>query len=421
MSLLVIDFPVFLEEFAQQLTHPRSFIHAWHSQAKLRVTRAMLVQALSYLQAMPEMLDLLLPFGERKSIPDFHTGGFHQRTRLSNATQGLHIPERAWSGHGFQICYGLKSVERSETQSHWPWSIRHCAIHHTFDVKNIRSTWMVVKGNRLIEKRIISATGGRGPAEYSSYGTIEEAFAASLCTHLIMFDWSAENWRWYINYMEDEFQKMTTGAIATDADVPMSPKEAEDIFALGSRTNTTITNTSRKSRAFSLRPITQKVDPMPSVAEMQTLPPPKFLINPRTGKKQPLPPGITTAKPDVQRPEVQHARAIQYDVYGQPMFGFRQLQDIQNFEESSNDTVLVLRLNLGVCKQISDFYNSIFTDEELPSNITDNCQRNLLQFQRKIKSIESQLEAQILRVEALLRLIADRKQLVSPKCSVIVC
>ena len=167
----------------------------------------MLVQALSYLQAMPEMLDLLLPFGERKGARDFCTGGFYQRTRLSNSIQGLHIPERAWSGHGFQICYGLKSVERSETQSHWPWSIRHCAIHHTFDVKTIRSTWMVVKGNRLIERRITSATGGRDTAEYSSYGTIEEAFAASLCTHLIMFDWSAESWRWYINYLEDEFEK----------------------------------------------------------------------------------------------------------------------------------------------------------------------------------------------------------------------
>ena len=373
----------------------------------------MLVQALSYLQAMPEMLDLLLPFGERKNTPDFFTGGFHQRTRLSNATPGLQIPERAWSGHGFQVCYGLKSVERSETQTHWPWSIRHCAIHHTFDVNNIRSTWMVVKGNRSIERRIKSATGGRGPAEYSSYGTIEEAFAASLCTHLIMFDWSAENWRWYINYLEDKFQKMSTGAIATDADVPMSPKETEEVFSFGSRTNTQITNTSRKSGTFSLRSLSQKVEPMPSVAETQGLPPPKFLVNARSGKKQPLPPGTTTDKP-----EVQQARAVQYDMYGQPIFGFRHLQDIQNFEESSNDAVLVLKLNRGICKQASEFYHSIFTNNELPSNITSNCRGELLRFQRKLTSIESQLEEQILRVEALLRLIADRKRLVSHNCSV---
>ena len=374
----------------------------------------MLVQALSYVQAMPEMLDLLLPFGERKSTPDFFTGGFHQRTRLSSATPGLQIPERAWSGHGFQICYGLKSVERSETQTHWPWSIRHCAIHHTFDVKNIRATWMVVKGNRCIERRIRSATGGRGPAEYSSYGTIEEAFAASLCTHSIMLDWSAENWRWYINYLEDKFQKMTTGAIATDADVPMSAKETEDIFAFGSRTNTQRTDTSRKSRAFSLRSMTQKVEPMPSVAEIQGLPPSTYIINARSKKKQPLPPGITTKNSEVQRPEVQQARTVQYDVYGQPMFGFRHLQDIQNFEESSNDIVLVLKLNRGVCKQVSDFYHSLFTDKELPYNITSNCRGDLLRFERKIKSFESQLKEQILRVEALQQLIANRKQLVSP-------
>ena len=373
----------------------------------------MFVQALSYLQAMPEMLDLLLPFGERTSTPDFFTGGFHQRTRLSKATPGLRIPERAWSGHGFQICYGLKSVERSETQTHWPWSIRHCAIHHTFDVENIRSTWMVVKGNRFIERRITSATSGRGPAEYSSYETIEKAFAASLCTHMIMYDWSAENWRWYINYLEDKFQKMTTGAIARDADVPMSPKEAEDIFAFGSRTNTQITNSSRKSRAFSLRSLTPKLEPLPSVAEVQGLPPSNFIVNARSGKKQPLPPGITT-----NQPEVQQARAVQYDIYGQPIFGFRHLQDIQNFEESSNEAVLVLKLNRGVCKQVSEFYHSICADKEFPSNIASNCQGDLLRFQRKITSVECLLEEQILRVEALLRLIADRKRLVSPNCSV---
>ena len=81
-------------------------------------------------------------------------------------------------------------------QTAWPWSIRPCAIHHGFDVTNVRSNWTVVKGDQLIEKRIISATNGRGPTEFSSYETIDSAFAASLSTHLIMFDWSAENWRW---------------------------------------------------------------------------------------------------------------------------------------------------------------------------------------------------------------------------------
>ena len=211
---------------------------------------------------------------------------------------------------------------------------------------------------------------------------------------------------------------MTTGAISTDADIPMSPKEAEDIFALGSRTNTQITNTSHKSRAFSLRPMTSKVEALSSIAESQGLPPSQFLVNKRSGKKQPLPPGITTKRTEFQQSEVQQARAVQYDAYGQPMFGFRHLQDIQNFEESSNDTVLVLKLNLGVCEQVSEFYRSLFTDKELPSNIISNCQGDLLRFQRKITSIESQLKAQILRVEALLRLIADRKQLVSPNCYV---
>lgn len=366
----------------------------------------MLVLSLTYLQVMPEFVDLLLPLGERIIAQDFFSNSFYQHTRLSEHAYGLQIPERARSGRDFQVCYSLKSIERSEVQTDWPWSIRHCATHHAFDISNVRSSWMIVKGNRGLQNRITSATSGRGPPVFSSYDRNEKAFAASLSTHLIMIDCSAENWRWYINFLEEKFREITEGAISTDADIPMSPKETEDIFALGPRTNTEKTFQTQKSRTFSFHTVAQKANNMPIVTEVP--PPQQFLINPRSGKKQPLPPGTLPTSPAVPKPQ-----AVQHDIYGQPIFRFRHLQDIQDFEERANETVLVLKLNMSICKQVLEFYRSLFQNKELPEAILNECQGSMLRFERRIEGVQGHLDSQILRVKALLRLIADRKTLVS--------
>ena len=365
----------------------------------------MLTQSLSYLRVMPQFVDLLLPFGERTIAEDFFSNCFYQQTRLGNDAHSLHIPERAWSGQDFQICYSLKSVERSEVQTEWPWSIRHCAMQHVFDVGNVRSTWLIVKGNRVLENRITSATSGHAPRDFSSYESVGKAFSSALSTHLITIDWSAENWRWYINFLEDKFREISEGAISTDADIPMSPKETEDVFALGPRTNTQNTNQTSRPRAFSFRSAVQKANTMPSVTEV--VPPQQFQIT-KSGKKQPLPPGISTASPEVPK-----SRGVQHDIYGQPLFRFRHLQDIQDFEESANDTILVLKLNMNICKEISDFYRSLFRNKELPDTILDTCQESLIRFERRVQGVTSHMGSQVLRVEGLLRLIADRKTLVN--------
>ena len=371
----------------------------------------MLSQSLTYLQVIPEFLNLLFPLGDRQLAQDFYSDGFYQRIAPCSDILNLQVPERGWSGRDFKICYSLKSVEPSDSQPDWPWSIRHCAVHHTFDITNVRSTWVVVKGNQLIEERITSATSVRGPPEFSSYGTLDRTFAAALATHLIVSDWSAENWRWYINFLEDRFRELTQGAISIDADVPTNPTE-EDLYALLPRANKQTTIQSHKSRVSSpklFRASTQKTNASLALAELQSSPPHRFHVNPRSGKKQPLPPGksITTTR-------TSNKPSFQYDTYGQRQFKFRHLQDVQDLEESANETVLVLRLNLNICRQIAAFYQSLFEHGELHRNaIEQKCQGDLLLFERRTQGIENQMNAQILRVEALLRLMANRKTLVS--------
>lgn len=371
----------------------------------------MLMQSLTYMQAMPEYLDLLLPLGKRALAQDIYANCFHQRTYLSDLTQTLAIPDRNWSGYQFQMCYSLKSVERSETQPSWPWSIRHCAVHHSFDVLNARSSWVIVKGNRLMEKRITSATSSRSPPEFSSYSTIDRAFAAALASHTILTDWAGENWRWYVNFLEERFEDMTQGVISIDTDIiPTKTMDTAEDPTMFSQANIQLPKPSIKSGSFFTRGFSfssRRIVTTPTL-QMKPVPALRYHTDARSGKRQPLPPGrsIDTAE-NAQRPtSQQHA-------YGQRQFKFQHIQEIQNLEDSANETILVLRSNLNVCRQISRFYQSLVDNHELPGDVLEKkISGDLIIFQRKIEGVSNQMNGQIVAVEALVRLIADRKALV---------
>ena len=371
--------------------------------------------AFTYFQVMPQFVELLMLFGEQEHAQDLYCSGFYQHTRLAGLEYGTKADVRNWSGRDMQICYSLKSVEPSPSQAHWPWSIRHCAVHHGFDAENIRSTWLIIKGDNLIEQRIKLATSGKeGPMGKPAFETIETAFGAALTTHLILCDWSAENWRWYIKFLEERFEKLTGESITTNADVPVSPVNGFDTKKLR-RTDTSNTiQTQRFRRVFSFPPSirtqTQTFENRP-MTPTEREPRTQIHQNPG-GKKQPMPPGW---KGDV--PATPGSPSVKRDRYGQQIFSFEDLQDVQHLKERANETVLVLRLNLNVIMQLKQHYISITECKELPEKISHNCKWELISFGRWIDGIIKNLELQILRVESLLCSLTDRKTLVGSQMS----
>ena len=370
----------------------------------------MLTLAFTYLQVMPEFIDFLLLFGEQEHAQDLFYSGFHQRTRLTMWEPSPKVPERNWSGRDLQLCYSLKSVEHSGSQADWPWSIRHCAVHHTFDVENIRSTWAVIKGDDSIKKRLQSATSDRGLPDMSSFKTIDRAFSASLATHLILCDWSAENWRWYIKFLEGKFAKLTDSAIVMNADVPSSPPTDWDRYTVPPRADTQRSNITAISRAStSLKSFLYRTRTLNSIEMNATEPKPLIRMYKNSlGNMQPVPPGRSLdSSQGLQSP------SAKLDKYGQRQFRFQDIQEIQDLEERANETVLILKLNLNVISQLIKHYNSLIESQELPQIISRACQGDMLRFNRRIDGITKSIELQILRVESLLQLLADRKTLVS--------
>ena len=377
----------------------------------------MLTLAFTYLQIMPEFIDFLLLFGEQEHAQDLFHSGFHQRTRLTSWELSPKVPERNWSGRDLQLCYSLKSVEHSGSQADWPWSIRHCAVHHNFDVENVRSTWVMIKGDDSMKRRLQSATSDRGLPDMSSFGTIDRAFSASLATHLILCDWSAENWRWYIKFLEENFADLTDSAIVMNADVPVGLATDWDRYTVPLRANTQKTNITLLSRAStSFRSFISRTRTLNSIEMNATEPKPLVpMYKNSLGNMQPVPPGRKLNSSQGLR-----SPTIKLDKFGQRQFRFQDIQEVQDLEERANETVLILKLNLNVISQLTNHYKSLLESNELPQMISRGCLGDMVRFNRRIDGITKDIELQILRVESLLRLLADRKTLVSastPSCT----
>lgn len=343
---------------------------------------------LTYLHVMPSFLDFVFPFGLQLYPRDFHFGGFRVENYLSPPEVGLSIPELGRSGKGYRLCYSLRSAEESKAQEHWPWSIRHASIYHEFDVDFGRSSWIIVKGNDLIKTRITAESKPGKSTDMNAFETTSRAFAATLATHILICDWSAENWRWYINFLEEQLNQRTRRILSVPVAPPSPVLERPSRSAtLDSRPGRTLWHTSTQNPTTSMNASA----PAPFQGNQST--------HPSSARMQPpeLPPG----RPGMEAGDVNQD------------FSFKDLQRIQHIEEKANEAMLVLKINREVIEELITHYSTTLDSEYCPKPLSDNCKLNFAAFSKRIRSLQNDLRVQQSKIESLLRLLADRKNLVS--------
>lgn len=362
----------------------------------------------SHFQVMPEFIDFLLPFGFRSYAQDFYFNGFRQWTYLAQRGRST-TPITGSANKGFQICFSLKSAEPSDTDQ---WSIRHCAVHHSFDVKEVRTSWIIVKGDQLMKRRVESATSDQGPYEASDFGTMQRAFETSLKTHLIICDWSAEHWRWYINSLEDKFQNMTRRTFSAPLSVPLLPAADTDRFTLKTHKTNDTQRTDRSVFSFSetLSHVTEKWSPRRAMKQAPSIS--RTYTNPETGISQPLPPDEDEDEDGGNEPETLSKPYDPKDEEEHRDFSFGKLRKVHKIAEDANEALLVLKQNVIVLKQLKRYYGFVSGRKDFPKDLADSCTEALGDFDLRIEGIENDMQTQILRLETMLRLLEDRKTLV---------
>jgi hypothetical protein len=166
----------------------------------------MLARTLSYHQVMPSYIDFMCLFGLSSKPRDLRFSSFREQTLLGDSSHGLAIPGLGRSGRQFQLCYNLKAPFSSSatvcTLKEKQWSIRQAAVHHQFDVIEGTTLWIITKGNLEVKETVQKVTGRTGRPQDRAFNTAEQCFISSLAIHLLLCHWSADEWRWYIQWLE---------------------------------------------------------------------------------------------------------------------------------------------------------------------------------------------------------------------------
>jgi hypothetical protein len=415
---------------------------------------------------MPTFLDFVFPFGQQVHAQDFHFSGLREDSRLGVKSKGVAVPELDRSGTELQFCYNLRSVEQTSGSPGLPWSIRQSAIYHSFDLKNGRAVWISVKGNKLIKNRILEASSS---ASLSDIDTPSKAFSASLATHLLLCDWSGENWRWYINDLENQLRDLTRNALATPVDKPPTPPATSlQIFTSPlvlnrpfsppsrkstmqsptiARTKTDISSPTIPSRITTLigyakAPIESegyyhsnwtKAGDSPTLGlrgSVSTLyNRVKGALSNNIGQQNPTTPVPALPLYDQARrgrqqaadqrgvgktpPELPSTVSEGGDERSDGDFTFGDLQQIVFVEEKAQEASLVLGHNVKVLEELRQHYQDATNHKEFPIEIKNDIQDDLARFDKYISGVKKDLHMMQSRTENLMRLLTDRKNLVS--------
>lgn len=195
-------------------------IHARHARAPLSIAQDMFMFIFTYHQIVPCFLDFVLPFGAQINARDTYFSGLRNESRIASGNCGVQIPQLLRSGKELRMCYNLRSAEPSASDPALPWSIRQCAVYHSFDVQTGKALWVTVKGNDLIKERIQDDEILR---QLSRAETRSGKLSSALKMHLMLCDWASENWRGYVSELEEKVRKFAPGALAIPVDKPRTP------------------------------------------------------------------------------------------------------------------------------------------------------------------------------------------------------
>ena len=363
----------------------------------------MLMLCFTYLQVMPEFIDFLLIFGKQTRPQHFHFGAFRQQARLAApasqaSPHSLKIPELDWSGRDFQLCYNVKSMEPS-SQGDWPWSPRDCIINHTFELETTRIIWIIIKGNTLIQDRIRSATRYQSPGELSSFRTLEDAFASTLATHLLISEWAAENWDEFITFIETKYHEISRRAMSNDIDIPpVIISEGGD----GPLSNTKRTNTEKSAKSglssFS-RTRMETFDSWSSLIKGDKAWFPKPDVN------------LVTDSKDRVRPPAKKTMRVEFETPGQQEFTFSDLQSLHHLHDRAKEAILILKLNIKIMSQLVKFYGTTIPSQQFPAALR-NCVGEYNVFRGRIEAIQDDLHTYVLKLETLVGHVEGCKALV---------
>lgn len=383
----------------------------------------MFTYLLSFLQVMPKFVDLALAFGSQITPKEFHYTAFSEESFLDTGDARLHaIPELGRSGKELRLCYNLWSVEESKRPG--PWSIRQTAVYHSFDLDTTRALWINIKGNEAMADRITQAIGTSSQLQPSSIKTKSGAFAASLLTHILIFEWSAENWRELISHLEKKLREVLRTAKSASMDKVETALDVDLNALIQQLSNPEPTPKRVFSRVNSENrngpPRANTVTSNWSIAERI-----------RTGFSR-RSTGVDTYAQNsgpLSSPASPISPILSSTVFTQAQrngpvgelgqlsllrdFKVRGLQELTNIGEKLHEASLVMKLNMDILDEVVAYYEFLVSTNKIPCDIQRDSGEAFQTFVRRVRGIARDQQMERSRIETLIKMFEDGKDLVS--------
>ncbi|KAG8156584.1 hypothetical protein KVR01_013535 [Diaporthe batatas] len=185
------------------------YIYGEHSRARLRISRSMLLELLTWHQIAPAYVDFMLVFGMKPDSSDLLFGGFRAQVRIKPMDATGSIAPLGRSGRHYELCYNLKGVSKSQQDDSY--SIRQSAFYHRFDVVGGNALWIVTKGGDDLHHRFKELTSKDSARQM--FADSGACFRSSLAAHMAFCYWSTEDWHGYIRYLETMVGEYTIMAL----------------------------------------------------------------------------------------------------------------------------------------------------------------------------------------------------------------
>ncbi|KAH6662626.1 hypothetical protein F5X68DRAFT_161634 [Plectosphaerella plurivora] len=186
------------------------FLRSRSSRSPLECSKRQMETILSCHQVMAPFLNHVISFQKREEPHRF--ASFTNEDYLGSQHQLPGLASLNRSGIQLQQCFNVLAMEFDEYDAP-QWKQRQVAAHHSFDLQNGRSTWIVMKGDNTIRDRMQEATE-KSLKQYPDFPiSLAESLRESLRDHMILLQWGTENWSQYITSLEVEYQKLS---IVTD-------------------------------------------------------------------------------------------------------------------------------------------------------------------------------------------------------------
>lgn len=340
---------------------------------------------MTYHQIMPAFLDFAFSFGDQEYQKDFNFSAIRLEENLGSTYLANEIPILKRSDRGFQLCYNLRSVEKVSVPEEWPWSIRQTATASQFDTQTHLSSWIVLKANSRLRRKIQTEASSDRFTDSHGFDTVQGSFAAYSLTHIMVCEWARGHWAQYITFLEKNMQEQTRHLTLQDVDkktirMPAIRRleRSRSTPAHAIRRRTTLVDNARQH-------IRQALTWMPSVAASTR----------HSGTELDRVAPATSAPSDEQEDRL-----------------FESLQDVHMLEEKANEALLIVRSNMSVMNELADHIGNMSKQAKFPEAIrADKC--NLVpRLQNQIRGIVSDLKLQEARTENLLQLLGNRKAMV---------